>query len=181
MTSTPIEHFDPGALCLEFAYAGSLGGVVEQWHAPADLAAWVAHRFGGFDGVVSERELVDAILLRDAIGALARDFEAGRELSAEEVDTVNLYAATPDVPPALDGGRRQAGRTSVRAGQALSTVARDAVRVFVAGNVGRVRACAAVDCDLLFFDESRSGSRRWCSMQRCGNRAKVRAFRARSA
>jgi predicted RNA-binding Zn ribbon-like protein len=33
----------------------------------------------------------------------------------------------------------------------------------------------------VFYDESRAGSRRWCSMQRCGNRAKVRAHRQRAA
>ena len=32
----------------------------------------------------------------------------------------------------------------------------------------------------LFHDVSRSGARRWCSMQRCGNRHKVRQHRARA-
>lgn len=39
----------------------------------------------------------------------------------------------------------------------------------------RVRSCASKDCDLWFRDTSRNGSRRWCSMARCGNRAKVAA------
>ncbi|MFE7130281.1 CGNR zinc finger domain-containing protein [Streptomyces sp. NPDC057638] len=43
----------------------------------------------------------------------------------------------------------------------------------------RVRVCAAHDCQLLFADTSRPGRRRWCSMERCGNREKVRAHRAR--
>jgi predicted RNA-binding Zn ribbon-like protein len=34
---------------------------------------------------------------------------------------------------------------------------------------------------MIYRDESRTGTRRWCSMQRCGNRAKVRAHRARRA
>ncbi|HRN29843.1 MAG TPA: CGNR zinc finger domain-containing protein [Terrimesophilobacter sp.] len=185
MPSTPIPHFDPGALSLEFAYAGSLGGipdgVPEQWHTPSDLAAWLAERFAGFDGEATERELVDAILLRDAIARLAVDFAGGREMGADDVDTINLYAATPDIPPVLVGGRRQAGRTSVRTGQSLSAIARDAVRLFNEGNRGKVRQCAADDCDLVFFDESRSGNRRWCSMQRCGNREKVRSFRERAS
>jgi hypothetical protein len=32
---------------------------------------------------------------------------------------------------------------------------------------------------VLYLDTTRSGTRRWCSMRRCGNRAKVRAHRAR--
>jgi predicted RNA-binding Zn ribbon-like protein len=43
----------------------------------------------------------------------------------------------------------------------------------------RVRRCAGNDCLLTFVDTSRPGRRRWCSMERCGNRAKVRAFRNR--
>src|SRR5207245_2646362 len=31
-------------------------------------------------------------------------------------------------------------------------------------------------CRLMFYDTSKSGRRRWCSMQLCGGRAKVRAF-----
>ena len=40
--------------------------------------------------------------------------------------------------------------------------------------------CAAEDCGLLFVDASRPGQRRWCSMERCGNLAKVRGHRARA-
>lgn len=180
---TPIPHFDPGALSLEFAYAGGLGGVPEQWHAPGDLTAWVSARFavlGPLAAPATERELVDAIHLRDAIAIVARAFVDGEELPMDAVDTVNLYAATPDVPPMLEGGRRRAGHASVRIGAALSSVARDAVRLLVPDNRERVRECSAGDCGLIFYDESRSGNRRWCSMQRCGNRAKVRAHRSRT-
>ena len=43
----------------------------------------------------------------------------------------------------------------------------------------KIRACAAEDCGWLFLDTSRSGRRRWCTMQSCGNRAKARRFHAR--
>ena len=102
-----------------------------------------------------------------------------REPSSDDIDTINLYAATPNIPPALAGGGRQAGRSSVRVGQALATIARDAVTLFGEVGPGRIRECAADDCQLIFYDESRSNNRRWCSMQRCGNRSKVRAHRAR--
>jgi predicted RNA-binding Zn ribbon-like protein len=55
------------------------------------------------------------------------------------------------------------------------------VRVLGGEASGRLRACAAADCGYFYLDTSRSGNRRWCSMQRCGNRAKVRAHRERSA
>lgn len=43
----------------------------------------------------------------------------------------------------------------------------------------RVRRCAAADCERLFLDNSRNGTRQWCSMNRCGSLAKVRRFRQR--
>jgi predicted RNA-binding Zn ribbon-like protein len=41
----------------------------------------------------------------------------------------------------------------------------------------RVRKCAR--CVLHFHDTSKKGTRRWCSMQLCGNRLKVAAYAAR--
>lgn len=38
---------------------------------------------------------------------------------------------------------------------------------------GRVHCCANPQCRWLFLDESRNGSRRWCTMAGCGNRAKA--------
>ncbi|WP_245555636.1 CGNR zinc finger domain-containing protein [Gordonia soli] len=40
----------------------------------------------------------------------------------------------------------------------------------------RIKPCGG--CVLWFFDNTRSGTRRWCSMEACGNRAKVRRHRA---
>ncbi|WP_309570113.1 CGNR zinc finger domain-containing protein [Deinococcus sp.] len=41
----------------------------------------------------------------------------------------------------------------------------------------RLRKCENPDCDLLFYDESRNGTRRWCSMQGCGNADKQARYR----
>ncbi|MFI2367087.1 CGNR zinc finger domain-containing protein [Streptomyces sp. NPDC018833] len=44
----------------------------------------------------------------------------------------------------------------------------------------RIRACAHDACVLHFFDTSRNGTRRWCSMTLCGNRAKASRHYART-
>ncbi|AKN72525.1 hypothetical protein QR97_24600 [Streptomyces sp. PBH53] len=44
----------------------------------------------------------------------------------------------------------------------------------------RIRTCAGGGCILHFFDTSRNGTRRWCSMAACGNRAKASRHYARS-
>jgi predicted RNA-binding Zn ribbon-like protein len=172
--------FDSGSLALDFAYTGGMGepGRWEQLHGASDLSDWLGQRYTNV-GEATERDLADALTLRAAIASLARAASDGAESRADDVDTVNLFAATPDIPPALDGGHRHAGRSRVRVGQALSTIARDAVQLLSHNTEGRIRECDADNCALVFYDESRTNNRRWCSMQRCGNRAKVRAFRAK--
>lgn len=44
----------------------------------------------------------------------------------------------------------------------------------------RIRGCAHEACILHFFDTSRNGTRRWCSMAACGNRAKASRHYART-
>ncbi len=45
----------------------------------------------------------------------------------------------------------------------------------------RVKVCANDGCQWAFYDSSRNQSRRWCRMEICGNRAKVRAHRSRQS
>ena len=129
----------------------------------------------------TDRDLLDAKALRDAIASLTTSAAARTSLNTRDVDVLNLFAATPDIPPSLSGGSRQAGRTAPRAGQALSTLARTAVELFGPLEIERIRECSADDCGIIYLDTSRSANRRWCSMQRCGNRAKIRAYRERLA
>ena len=172
--------FDSGSLALDFAYTGGMGepGRWEQLRGASDLSDWLSQRYPQVTEA-TERDLADALTLRAAVARLAQAASDRAESQADDIDTVNLFAATPDIPPAIDGGHRQAGRSRVRTAQALSSIARDAVQLLANNHDGRIRECAADDCQLVFYDESRTNNRRWCSMQRCGNRAKVRAFRAK--
>jgi predicted RNA-binding Zn ribbon-like protein len=174
--------FDSGAVSLDFAYSGAMGDnpAWETLHAPSDLAGWLEGRFAGVQTDVAHRDLADALALRASIASMAMAASRDEPPAATDVDVINLFAATPDIPPSLAGGSRQAGRTRARAGQALSAMAREAVELFAPERQERIRLCAADDCGLVFYDESRSNNRRWCSMKRCGNRAKVRTHRANS-
>ena len=174
-------HFEAGSLALDFAYTGAMGDnpAWERLHSPADLANWLDDRFPDVDGTATDRDLVDAFALRHAIAHSATAISRGQRPDGDDVDVINLFAATPDIPPTLAGGRRHPGRAHARVSQTLSVMAREVVELFSADRADRIRECAADDCQLVFYDESRSNNRRWCSMQRCGNRAKVRAHRAR--
>lgn len=43
----------------------------------------------------------------------------------------------------------------------------------------RIRKCQSESCIVHFYDTSKKGSRRWCSMNICGNKLKVAAYQAR--
>lgn len=56
-------------------------------------------------------------------------------------------------------------------------LAHSAADLFSSVDRTRVRKCE--QCVLHFHDTSKKGTRRWCSMQLCGNRSKVAAYAAR--
>ncbi|WP_239144414.1 ABATE domain-containing protein [Streptomyces sp. SID14515] len=180
-------RFDPGALCLELLPTGGPGPLAhfEVLREPADLVRWAEEsrlpdRLGpGPALVVSAAEVADARALRDALWRLTEGHVRGTPPGPDDLATLNDAAAHPPLTARLtaDGGRAWApGGTGTGL---LSTVARDAVDLFTGAHAHRIRTCGAHDCRLLFVDTSRPGKRRWCSMERCGNRAKVRAHRAR--
>ena len=174
--------FDSGSLAIDFAHTGAIGNDPrrETMQSPADLSAWLSSRFPEVVDAATDRDLIDARALRGAVARAATARSRGEDIRSDDVDVINLFAATPDIAPTLAGGVRRAGRSRALAGQSLSVLAREAVELFAASTADRIRQCAADDCELVFFDESRANNRRWCSMQRCGNRAKVRAHRQRS-
>ncbi|MEV2274449.1 CGNR zinc finger domain-containing protein [Nocardiopsis sp. NPDC049922] len=174
--------FDPGALCLELLTTGGPGELArwEVLHTPDDLAAWTrVSRLRLEDVRVSEAHVTDARRLRDAILRVTRAAAQGRAFPPEDVAEINRCAAEPPLAPVMTPDRTSSWAVPADGSRVLSTVARDAVDLFTGPHVDRVRECAAHDCLLLFVDTSRPGRRRWCSMDRCGNRAKVRALRAR--
>ncbi|MGA8535453.1 MAG: CGNR zinc finger domain-containing protein [Candidatus Tumulicola sp.] len=74
--------------------------------------------------------------------------------------------------PALEA----AGAGAERAIGMMLAIAYDAIS---AGTWLRLRACRKSTCRFAYFDRSKNGSRAWCSMAVCGNRAKAQRRRSR--
>ena len=60
--------------------------------------------------------------------------------------------------------------------QLLAPVARSAAWLLEHGDPTLVRRCGGSGCVLLFYDTTKNHSRRWCSMEGCGSRAKAGAY-----
>ncbi|PSJ30753.1 zf-CGNR multi-domain protein [Streptosporangium nondiastaticum] len=128
---------------------------------------------------ISQDEVTDARRLRDALFRVVLAHTRGEPHPPGDLEVINETAARPALAPAITpaGQRQWAGTPSGT--HLLATVARDAVELLTGPFAHRIRTCAAEDCHLLYVDTSRPGRRRWCSMEHCGNRHKVRALRAR--
>ncbi len=63
----------------------------------------------------------------------------------------------------------------------MALLAKAAAELLVSTERSRIKSCAHPDCVLMFKDTSKSGRRRWCSMETCGNRSKAATFRAGAA
>ncbi|WP_245239453.1 CGNR zinc finger domain-containing protein [Streptomyces sp. MZ04] len=178
-------HFDPGALCLELLATGGPGEFArfEVLHVPADLARWAGESRlrwpSDLELTVGEGELDLVRRTRDALFLLTADRAHGRPLDPGQLSVVNAAAAEPPLTARIEPDGTRAWVPGATGARLLSTVMRDAVDLFTGPYADRVRECATGNCSLLFVDTSRPGRRRWCAMERCGNRQKARAHRAR--
>jgi predicted RNA-binding Zn ribbon-like protein len=209
MTDTEAEHghfdLDAGTLCLDFV--NTLDGRLDpQPHEfvqgyldlvtfgleTDSLGAIDARRLTATaeaDPSAATAMLCDAIALREALYPIFAAVAEDRTPETTDLDVLNTWVArtTPHgrITATGDGFTWEwqdlAGTTAAPLDRPLWPVVRDASELLLHGDLSRVRMCAAHDCAWLFLDTSRNRSRRWCSMQSCGNRAKVQQFRERRA
>ncbi len=86
----------------------------------------------------------------------------------------------PATPPAPSAGALTAPRfdwafeASPDPISTLWPIVRSAAELLVSSDLARVTQCDGARCTWLFLDQSRTRTRRWCSMESCGNRAKAK-------
>jgi predicted RNA-binding Zn ribbon-like protein len=153
--------------------------VFELLFTAADVSRWLGV-IADLDGILAvEADVQEARALRRAVWMAAHGASGGHPPAEADRMIINQAAGQAPPVPVLEASGGWAVRRPVTAAQVLSILARDAVDLFAGPLAGRIRVCAAADCGLLYVDRSRGGNRQWCSMQRCGTRAKVRAHRER--
>ena len=115
---------------------------------------------------------------RESLRATVLRLEARDEPASRTVTELNRMLRAHPMFLEL---RRTAGRLERRKRFALrrpddlmAPIVEAAAEVLVDLNLARLRKCES--CILHFYDTSKNGTRRWCSMQICGNRSKVAAY-----
>jgi len=103
-------------------------------------------------------------------------------LGGDARDTVTVDEAAREAGLELRFSAEAPPRIEPRAGGVLGALGRILAVAFLAqidGSWNHLKVCSSETCSAVFFDRSKNHSGRWCSMQECGNRNKVRAWRAR--
>jgi predicted RNA-binding Zn ribbon-like protein len=119
-----------------------------------------------------------AVELREAIYRIFCSKIRGEPLPDQDLRVFNeMLGAIPPrvrVAPIGSGTGWWSGGTA-KPLDILAPIAWSAADLMTSPRAQRVRQCAdETGCGYLFVDESRAGTRRWCSMGECGNRAKAR-------
>lgn len=131
---------------------------------------------------VGQRFLSTALELRAAVTAALEAIEHHESLAADSLAHLNailaLDAGFELIEPHDGSYRLQRRYVNDDPAIALIPIARD-VATLVATPGAPVRHCAGDGCVRHFYDDSRTGRRRWCDMAICGNRAKALAFSKR--
>ena len=166
-------------------------GVPED-HIPAvdDVIGWIAERSIAHEEALRQQagRQSDAWLerfraTRDALREAWVATVEGRSADPAAIGTLNdvlRHRPMPELRPALAGiavGHRHESQDPT--GEAFARIAEPLIEAIAEGDTSRFRICANDACRWVFEDTSRGGRRRWCDMQSCGNRAKVRRFRSR--
>lgn len=139
--------------------------------AVADQATAVLGSLGlGLRGPVTRLELDEVRELRRTLRARWVEDPDARPLASYDL-TLHLLEG-PDQMLRLTGVG-----SGIRAGMAELVTGLHVGQV--AGQLGRLRACANPACRWFFWDASRPGTGRWCSMRICGSQHKSRAYRRR--
>lgn len=130
---------------------------------------------------VRDQDLAWALRVRDALTAKVRE-TTGEPRDEEATALLNRAAVETGLRVCFgcaDGDPIHVEAAGVRG--AIGRLLGSAFLAELDGRWERFRVCHDPGCTSVFFDRSKNRSGKWCSMDSCGNRAKVRAFRARRA
>jgi predicted RNA-binding Zn ribbon-like protein len=195
MDTVPLSIVPSGEdLCLDYANTLCWRGSAVPAEALSglnDLLNWLGGSAGMPQQVVEEarewalddpdrtaRLFSEAIALREATYRLFAAVASGDPVAEDDLTALNDGLAAAPARARLvrrEGGYAWAAeRLALSAPGLLAPVLWSAADLLAGIDRRRIRRCANNQCLWLFIDHSKGGTRRWCDMSSCGNRAKSR-------
>jgi len=159
------------------------GELVDALQSDADVLYWLEQ--AGLSPAEKPSFAQGALLqqahrLRDIIRPLVQRRKEGKRIDATALNQFLAQAPSYAQLVTRAGQLHVEHHRSLRTPQqVLAPIAEAAAEFLTTADFDLVRPCEGHDCVLWFYDRTKSHRRRWCSMQVCGNRHKVEAFRER--
>jgi predicted RNA-binding Zn ribbon-like protein len=157
-----------------------------RWSARVGLVAAAAPllRAAARQPDKARRAWSEAMDLRALLDAVFRTIARGKPPPADALARVNAVLARAQAQRHLaaqrGGGVAWAWVDAEDPRVPAFEIALSAAALLTDGDkLARVRICDGEECPWMFLDDSRTGKRRWCRMNVCGNAAKVKSFRDR--
>ena len=177
LNTRPVQNGEPLELLSDFS-------ALLRWFQAAGLLSSseivnLQRRSG--ESATARRTLDAMRQLREKLRKEILAWEGGAEVHRATLDELNqLMAAYPMLSRLKAVGNVSSMELWFEPRQPedlFAPLAHSAATLFAEADRSRVRKCG--QCVLHFYDTSKKGTRRWCSMQLCGNRLKVAAYAAR--
>lgn len=181
----PKHEFLAGRIALDFCNSLSPTRRVRQHDripTPADFVRWAMRAGITIDRAPSPQALARLHNLRACLVGVFHALAEQRAPDANNLSVLNAElaearAAERLVPNAGGYVIEDAAPDGIE--RLRHRIARDAGDLLTR-DLRRVKRCPAHDCLWLFHDDSKNLSRRWCAMDDCGTRHKVRRYRERA-
>jgi predicted RNA-binding Zn ribbon-like protein len=162
-----------------------LGDLVDWLETAAGLPPDQARRARRWEGKDEGSEVLrEARALRAALREGAERLARGKAVGERAVAAINrVLGSRPAYRELVREGKRWMSRerpASTSPYHLLVPIAESAAWLLEHGDPSLVRRCEGSSCVLLFYDTTRNRSRRWCSMEGCGSRAKAAAYYRRA-
>jgi predicted RNA-binding Zn ribbon-like protein len=152
-----------------------------------DVPNWFGRFLGrwgyGPAGTPTERERARLRSLRRVMRRIVEALDEGKSPSADDLAELNRVLAGARLAREVtrDEGGFELNLLPARRDWAwvLADLAASLGELLAHSERERIKVCDNPDCRFAFYDSTRNRSRRWCAHSTCGNRHKVRQFRAR--
>ena len=177
LNTRPVSNNEPLELLPDF------GALLNWFRAAGVIDSGAVTRLEHWERSPTASRVMRAMRsLREKLRKEVLSWEQGTSVQGGTLHELNQLLAKYPMRAKLLGGKKSSLRMQLycearKPEDLFAPVVHSAAILFSAIDRSRVRKCD--QCVLHFYDISKKGTRRWCSMQLCGNRLKVAAYAAR--
>ena len=181
------------ALCLDFANTtiSQHGEYIELIQSFADFVQFLLENSVLSPAIAGDlinnwrlsdqnRALVSARNFRDRIRKMAEQLSQNQPPDGSILQEINEMLAHQSgcmsVVKSTTGYELRHHRNFDQPEHLLVPLAESAASLLCEKDRNLVKKCSNSNCGLFFYDNTRNHTRRWCSMQTCGNRMKVNSY-----